>query len=61
MSYFSEPHPHSKNKITVELDLSNYATQSDLKSGTGIDTSKYAKKFDLANLKSDVDDLDIES
>ena len=31
MSYFSKPHTHSKNKIEVELDLSNYATQSDLK------------------------------
>ena len=31
MSYFSEPHTHSKNKIEVELDLPNYATQSDLK------------------------------
>ena len=24
MSYFSEPHTHSKNKSEVELDLSNY-------------------------------------
>ena len=31
MSYFPEPHTHSKNKIEVELHLSNYATKSDLK------------------------------
>ena len=30
MSYFLEPHTHSKNKGEVELDLYNYATKSDL-------------------------------
>ena len=25
MSYFLEPYTHSKNKMKVELDLSNYA------------------------------------
>ena len=28
MSYFSEPYTHSKSKLKVELDLSNYATKS---------------------------------
>ena len=32
MSSFPEPYTHSKNKIKVELDLSNYATKFDLKS-----------------------------
>ena len=40
MSYFPEPYTHSKNKLKVELDLYNYATKSDLKSATGVDTSK---------------------
>ena len=31
MSHFPEPHTQSRNKIKVELDLSNYATKSDLK------------------------------
>ena len=31
MSFFQEPHTHSKNKIEVELDLSNYPIKSDLK------------------------------
>ena len=31
---FSPPYSHSKNKIEVELDLSNYATKSDLKNVT---------------------------
>ena len=40
-----------------ELDLSNYATKGDLKNAAG--TSQFPKKVDLANLKSDVDKLDI--
>ena len=28
---FSESHTHSKNKIEVELDLSNYTTKSNLR------------------------------
>ena len=40
--------------------MSNYATKSDLKNATGVDTSDFAKKTDLANLKSDVDKLDID-
>ena len=46
--------------MKVELDLSNYATKTDLKNVTGVDTSKFAKKIDLNNLKSDLDKLDID-
>ena len=59
MSYFP-PYSYSKNKIEVELDFSNYATKSDLKNATGADTSQFFKKDDLANLKSEVDKLDID-
>ena len=59
MSYFP-PYSYSKNKIEVELDFSNYATKSDLKNATGADTSQFLKKDDLANLKSEVDKLDID-
>ena len=38
MSYFQEPYDDNKNEIKVELDLSNYATKSDLKNGTVFDT-----------------------
>ena len=41
MGYFPEPYPFIRNKIKVELDLSNYATKSD---ATGVGTSKLAKK-----------------
>ena len=44
--------------MKVELDLSNYATKADLKNATGVHTSKFSKKVDLANLKSNVDKLD---
>ena len=45
--------------MKVELDLSNYATKLNLKNAIGVDTSNFAKKADLANLKSDVGNSDI--
>ena len=47
-------------RVKVELDLSNYAIKADLKTATGADASNFAKKVDLANLKSNVDKLDID-
>ena len=35
--------------MTVELDLSNYATKTDFKNATGVDTSKFAEKIDRAS------------
>ena len=40
--------------------MSNYATKSDLKNTTYVNMSQFTKKDDLANLKSDVDKLDID-
>ena len=57
--FFPEP-KFSWGRVKVELDLSNYATKADLKNAAGVDTSKFAKKVDLANLKSNVDKLDID-
>ena len=54
--YFPEPSSFEE-RVKVELDLSNYAAKTDLKKATGIDTSKFAKNTDLANLRSDVDKL----
>ena len=48
------------SKCNVELDLSNYATKTDLKNVAVVDASEFAKKTDLANLKPDVDKLDID-
>ena len=46
--YFTEPKSLGR-KVKVESDLSNYATKADLKNATGVGTSKFAKKVDLAN------------
>ena len=40
--------------------MSNYGTKANLKKETGFDISKFAKKIELANLKSDIDKLDID-
>ena len=57
--YLPKPKSLGAN-VKAELDLSNYATKADLKNATGVDTSKFAKKIDLASLKSEVDKLDID-
>ena len=57
--YFPEPKPLG-GRVKVELDLSNYATKTDLKNPRDVDTSSFAENIDLANLKSDVDKLDID-
>ena len=57
--YFPEPKLFRGN-VKVELDLSNYATKVDFKNATGVDTSKFANKIDLAGLKSNTDKLDID-
>ena len=57
--YFLEP-KSSRGQVKVELDLSNYATKSNSKNEAGVDTSKFAENVDLANLKSNVDKLDID-
>ena len=57
--YFLKPKSLGAN-VKVELDLPNYATKTDLKNATKLDTSDFAKKIDLAHLKSDVDKLDID-
>ena len=38
------PKLKSLEKVKVKLDLSNYATKSDLKKATGIDTSPTSNK-----------------
>ena len=34
-----------ESNVKVELDLSNYATKTDLKSATGVKTSDFTKKL----------------
>ena len=56
---FPEP-KSSGGRKKVELNLFNYATKTDLKNATGVDTSEFGEKVDLARLKSNVEKLDID-
>ena len=58
--YFPKPYKPFGGDINVKVNLPNYATKADLKNATKIDTSKLALKSDSANLKPEVDNLDIE-
>ena len=42
----------------MELDLTNYATKTDLKNITHVDVSSFASKSNLAALKTEVDKID---
>ena len=57
--YVPKPSSHKEN-IKVIIDLSNYATKADINNITHVDTSKFALKTNLANLKAEVDKLDID-
>ena len=55
MSQYFPPYRSFGRNIQVELDLSSYATKSDLKNVTYVDVSSFALKANLANLKTEVD------
>ena len=58
--YFPKPfNSHFGDSIKVKIDLSNYATKADIKNISHVDTSSFALKTNLANLKTEVDKLDI--
>ena len=57
MSYY-RPYKNSSNNVKVELDLTNYATKTDLKNITHVDVSSFASKTNLAALKTEVDKID---
>ena len=58
--YFPKPFRSFGENIKVIVDLSNYATKTDLKNVTPVDTSSFALKTNLANLINEVDKLDID-
>ena len=58
--YFPKPYKPFGRNINVKVDLSNYATKSDIKNISHVDTSSFALKTNLANLKAEVDKLDID-
>ena len=51
---------HFNDSIKVKIDLSNYATKADIKNISNVDTSSFVLKTNLANLKTEVDKLDID-
>ena len=57
--YFPKPYEPFGGDINVKVDLSNYATKADIKNISHVDTSSFALKTNLANLKTEVDKLDI--
>ena len=59
MSYYP-PNKSSSNNIKIELDLTNYATETDLKNITHVDVSSYASKTNLAALKTEADKIDVD-
>ena len=58
--YLPKPYEPFGGDINVTVDLSNYATKSDMKSISHVNTSSFALKFNLASLKREVDKLDID-
>ena len=58
--YFSKPYEPFGGDINVKVDISNYATKADIKNISHVDTSSFALKTNLANLKTEVDKLDID-
>ena len=59
MSQYFPPYRSSGRNIKVELGLSSYVTKTDLKNVTHVDVSGFALKTNLANLKTEVDKIDI--
>ena len=53
---FSRTIDHSKNEIKVDLDLPNYGTKSVLKTATGFDTTKFAKKTHLTTITGKINE-----
>ena len=55
--YFPEPKYYG-GRVKVDLDLSNFAAKVDLEKATGVDTSNFVWKVDIASIKSEVAKLD---
>ena len=59
MSYYPEPDIHSRDKVKVLLELSNYATKKELDHAVGVDISDLSTKKDFIVLKDEVDKIGI--
>ena len=54
MDYFLEPDSFEGSNIKVELNLSDYTTESDFKGATDIDTSTVNREDYLISFKLDL-------
>ena len=55
-----KPYKSFGRNINVKFDLSNYGTKTGIKNISHVDTSRFALKTNLATLKTEVDQLDID-
>ena len=60
MTTYYSPYKSFNKNIEVELDLTIYATKTDLKNITHVDVSSYTSKTNLAALKSEVDKIEVD-
>ena len=60
MGTYYPPYKNNSNNIKVKLDLANYATKEDVKNITHVDVSSYDSKSNLAALKTEVDEIDVD-
>ena len=58
--YFPKPYEPFVGDINIKVDLSNYGAKTDIKNISRIDTSSFALKTNLANLKNEIDKLNID-
>ena len=58
--YFPKLYEPFGGDINVKVDLSNYETKTDIKKISHVDSSSFALKTNLGNLKIEVDTLDID-
>ena len=59
--YFPKPHEPFGGDIKFKVGLSNYATKTDIKNISHVDTLSFALKSILASLKTEVDKLYIDN
>ena len=58
--YFPKPDEAFGGYINVWVGLPNYATKTDIKNISHVDTSRFALKSNLASLKTQADKLNIQ-
>ena len=53
--YFPKPNEPFGGDMNVKLDLSNYARKADIKNISHVHTWSFARKSNLASLKTEID------